>query len=286
MFGVWVWHVWWSGTGLAVWDVAILWIGKNFRNTVGPQFGLKMKAIKLEAVEILPSRFNLRFINGVIDGWMVAIFANSGPSRHQVLQFSPLKHFYFEGLHQGPISQDPCLKPLLLKLSKLICSANPWLHLNNGSRSSSKPEIQSQVASETQIDFLGICVKISAVKIGDIKVHEYSKRNVRGPIGVQYARSPHNPAHLQILRVASAECVVMLFGSPAPNANQPQIMEDIKNSSTAPLHLVLALGVRTKSAALRTNLYGHTGSGDSQTPLVLALAKALGAVSYPKMVGI
>jgi hypothetical protein len=29
---------------------------------------------------------------------------------------------------------------------------------------------------ETQIDFPGICVKISAVKIGDIKVHGNSKR--------------------------------------------------------------------------------------------------------------
>jgi hypothetical protein len=31
-----VWHVWWSGTGLAVWDVAVLQIGKIFGKAAGP----------------------------------------------------------------------------------------------------------------------------------------------------------------------------------------------------------------------------------------------------------
>jgi hypothetical protein len=31
---------------------------------------MKIKAIKPETKEISPSRFKLRFINGVIDGWL------------------------------------------------------------------------------------------------------------------------------------------------------------------------------------------------------------------------
>jgi hypothetical protein len=69
-----VWHVWRSGAGLAVWDVAVLLIGKIFGNGAGPNsvfqmpfecrgckldtenlLGMKMKAIKLETIEISPS---------------------------------------------------------------------------------------------------------------------------------------------------------------------------------------------------------------------------------------
>ncbi|KAJ7803893.1 hypothetical protein B0H14DRAFT_2886592 [Mycena olivaceomarginata] len=113
---------------------------------------MKMQ-IKLETKEISPSRFKLRFINGVIDGWLVAtsslchrfsffppIFSpppstlssprpfdmplmcslqcvkfckfwsfKASSSAMQPFKQTPT-HFSFERPHQGPISQDPCLK--------------------------------------------------------------------------------------------------------------------------------------------------------------------------------